>query len=197
MTSIANALKTLNHQDRQLNNVFLQGILEGFTDGILILTEQGEVLHANRQLHQIIEHLTPSDFELCRLNQEIWRIHQATIDLSDLCSDRPVIIESDIPTITLGTLQLQARQFQMVTFPSALVLVTIQDQRLQKRVPLSDVQQYGLTPREIEVWALRRANYSYAEIAAQLFISTNTVHKHVKNINIKLGATPQSRLKAS
>ncbi len=197
MTSIANALKTLNRQDQQLNNVFLQGILEGFTDGILILSGQGEVIHANRHMYQIVAHLTPSDFELCRLNQEIWRIHQATIDLGDLCADRPIIIESNMPTISLGILQIQARQFQLVTFPSALVLVTIQDQRLQKRVPLSDVQECGLTPREIEIWAFRQANYSYAEIAAQLFISINTVKKHLKNVYAKLGYSPQRRMQAS
>ena len=197
MTSIANALKTFKAQDRQFNHIFLQGVLEGFTDGILILTERGEILHANRQLNQIVENLAQSEFESRYLNQEIWRLHEATIDLSDLHNHRSIIIESELLTGSLGTLQLQARQFRLTLFPTPLVLVTIQDQRLQKRVFLSDVQQHGLTPREVEIWALRQANHSYADIAKELFISINTVKKHLKNVYAKLGCSPQRRMKAS
>jgi DNA-binding NarL/FixJ family response regulator len=43
-----------------------------------------------------------------------------------------------------------------------------------------------LTPREISVLTLLSRGYSYAEIASKLFISTNTVASHIKQIYRKL-----------
>jgi DNA-binding CsgD family transcriptional regulator len=48
-----------------------------------------------------------------------------------------------------------------------------------------DAKQYNLTPRETEVWYLKQTNYSYKQIAATLYISVNTVKKHMKNIYFK------------
>ncbi len=50
----------------------------------------------------------------------------------------------------------------------------------------ADVQKYGLTSREAAVWFFRQSNYSYKEIANKLFISVNTVKKHMKNIYAKI-----------
>ncbi|MUG91303.1 winged helix-turn-helix transcriptional regulator [Scytonema sp. UIC 10036] len=44
---------------------------------------------------------------------------------------------------------------------------------------------YGLTPREAEIWFLYRSRCSYKEIAERLYISVNTVKKHMKNIHSK------------
>lgn len=49
----------------------------------------------------------------------------------------------------------------------------------------ADVQKYGLTCREAEVWFLHRNKYSYKEIADKLFVTINTVKKHMKNIYAK------------
>ncbi|MCS6813016.1 MAG: LuxR C-terminal-related transcriptional regulator [Cyanobacteria bacterium] len=197
MTNIANTIKTVKAQNRQFNYAFLQGILEGFTYGILLLTERGEILYANWQLHQILDHLAEDEHEAHLFNQEIWRLHAATTKTSSIQTHYAVILESKLLTTSLGTLHLEARRSQLTLFPTPLVIVTIQNQRLQKRVSLKNVQQDGLTPRELEIWALRQANYSYAEIATELYISINTVKKHLKNIYAKLGCSLQHRMKAS
>lgn len=44
---------------------------------------------------------------------------------------------------------------------------------------------YNLTPREREVWVLRQANQSYEAIAQALYISVNTVKRHLKSIYAK------------
>lgn len=44
----------------------------------------------------------------------------------------------------------------------------------------------SLTPREIEILELLSEGYQYKEIAAELFISPNTVHNHLRNIYEKL-----------
>ncbi|MGA7937024.1 MAG: LuxR C-terminal-related transcriptional regulator [Kovacikia sp.] len=66
------------------------------------------------------------------------------------------------------------------------VLVTLED-RLQsiQNAAISEGQKYGLTPRETEVWLRHRANYSYKEIASELYITFNTVKKHMKSIYAK------------
>jgi DNA-binding CsgD family transcriptional regulator len=66
------------------------------------------------------------------------------------------------------------------------LLVTVED-RLQstQNAALTDVKKYGLTHREAQVWLLRQAKHSYKEIAAQLYITINTVKKHMKNIYAK------------
>jgi len=39
--------------------------------------------------------------------------------------------------------------------------------------------------RREDVWLLRRANHSYEEIAAKLYIAVNTVKRHLKSIHAK------------
>ena len=45
----------------------------------------------------------------------------------------------------------------------------------------------GLSPREIEVLRLIVDGRTNAEIAAELYLSERTVHRHVSNILTKLG----------
>jgi DNA-binding CsgD family transcriptional regulator len=48
-----------------------------------------------------------------------------------------------------------------------------------------EAQYFGLTPRESEVWDLRNQGRSRREIADHLYISIDTVKKHLANIQIK------------
>ncbi|NJR70496.1 MAG: SUMF1/EgtB/PvdO family nonheme iron enzyme [Synechococcales cyanobacterium CRU_2_2] len=57
----------------------------------------------------------------------------------------------------------------------------------------AEIQRYGLTHRESEVWQLHRQGYSYDEIAGQLYISRNTVKKHLKAIALKRGVAERSQ----
>lgn len=50
---------------------------------------------------------------------------------------------------------------------------------------MAEMNQYKLTPREGEIWLLRRLGHSYKEISGTLYISVNTVRKHLKNIYAK------------
>jgi DNA-binding CsgD family transcriptional regulator len=69
---------------------------------------------------------------------------------------------------------------------SPCVLVTLED-RLQsiQSTAIAEGHRYGLTPREAEVWLRYRASYSYKDIASELYISHNTVKKHMKSIHAK------------
>ena len=48
-----------------------------------------------------------------------------------------------------------------------------------------DAYRYHLTQRESEVWRLYLQGFSYQQVANQLFISRDTVSKHMKNVHSK------------
>jgi LuxR family maltose regulon positive regulatory protein len=58
-------------------------------------------------------------------------------------------------------------------------------------VPVAEMTAFlePLTDREMEVLEKIAAHYSTEEIAAEMFISVNTVRSHVRNILRKLSAT--------
>ena len=83
-------------------------------------------------------------------------------------------------------LRIRVRWFKFDLGSSPYLLVLLEDQiQSAQRLAISEVDLYGLTPREAEVWLLYRTNYTYKEIAAELYISINNVKKHMKNIRTK------------
>ena len=58
--------------------------------------------------------------------------------------------------------------------------------RLQE-IELVVAKRYGLTKRETEVWRLQRGGLSYQQIAKKLFISLNTVKRHLQSVHGKQG----------
>lgn len=64
----------------------------------------------------------------------------------------------------------------------------------QKKIEGTQINEYGITPREKEILALLAEGLSYKEIAAKIFISAKTISKHIYNIYEKLHV--HSRLEA-
>ena len=164
-------------------NLF-HGILEGFIDGILILTEVGEVLHANQSAKKICQQLPVGTNNL--IPEDIWRICESLIESKKLFPQEKIVLESEIHQNNGVHFRLRVRWFMIEQMSQECLLVTIEDKHQSLReIVSSDVHQYDLTPREAEVWLLYRANYSYKEIAEKLYITINTVKKHMKNIHAK------------
>lgn len=164
----------------------LQAVLEGFIDGILILTEQGECLHANHCARRIWEQLSSGNTPASAVPAEIWHVCESLIESRDLFPNQKMIIESEISKSESVAFRVRVRWLKLEQIKRPCLLVTLEDryQSIQRMVT-TDVHKYGLTPREAEVWLLYRANYSYKEIADELFITLNTVKKHMKNIHAK------------
>lgn len=161
-----------------------QGILEGFMDGILIITETGELLHANQSAQQIFQKLSIRDSH--SIPEEIWQVCQSLIESKTLFPGEKIVLESEITKANAVHFRLRVRWFKIEQISQECLLVTIEDKHQSLReIVSSDVHQYDLTPREAEVWLLYRANYSYKEIAEKLYITINTVKKHMKNIHAK------------
>jgi DNA-binding CsgD family transcriptional regulator len=66
------------------------------------------------------------------------------------------------------------------------LIVTLEDrQQTLHNLAIADTQKYDLTTREAEIWQMRLQGQSYQAIASELYITQNTVKKHVKNILAK------------
>ena len=163
------------------------GVLDRLIDGILILTEQGELIKANasanRICQQMVKDCSPSNSEV----QEIWPVCQSLIkSCLPVFKAKTVVIESEIPMGKLGGFRLRTQWLRLEETEPLYQVIIIEDcsQSLQNLVN-TQVHQYGLTPREAEVWLLSRTHHTYQEIAEKLYITQNTVKKHMKNIHAK------------
>lgn len=164
----------------------LQAVLEGFIDGVLILSEQGEWIHANDRARRICEQLTKGLTQPDRVPQEIWRACQSLISSLNLYPNKALTIEDEITTDQAASYRVRAQWLTLERFQHPCLLVTLED-RLQslRQAAIGEAQRYGLTPRELEVWLRYRAGYSYKAMATELYITHNTVKKHMKNIHAK------------
>ncbi len=155
----------------------MQAVIESFVDGIFILTTQGELIHANKRARYICQDQVPP---------EIRRICQSLNESRELFPNQNISIESEINTESKTKIRVRARWLQANESNNDYVIVTLEDRKqTNQSMAISEAKKYGLTERETQVWLLRRANYSYQEIADELYITINTVKKHLKNIYAK------------
>lgn len=164
----------------------VQEVFETLVDGILIVNNQGQVIYANTCAHRLCGSLmgqTPSPLD--RVPLTIWAICQRLVGRQPVLSPLADIIDDEIETE--GTqLRVRVRWMELPTLDDPHITVTLED-RCQSlhNVVMMEAHNYRLTKRETEVWALKRRDFPYKDIAAHLHISVDTVKKHVKNIHAK------------
>jgi RNA polymerase sigma factor (sigma-70 family) len=170
----------------QFNSLLLQGVLEGITDGILILSEQGKLIYHNYYAHCICQSLSQGKSVAHEVPEAIWQSCQALIDSRDLYFDQPVVIESEIALDPSSVYRVRVRWLTLEDSKRPYLAVLLEDRRqsLQNRA-LAEALLYNLTPRQAEVWLLRCAGFSYQQIAIELYITVNTVKRHLKEIHAK------------
>ncbi|MDJ0706590.1 MAG: LuxR C-terminal-related transcriptional regulator [Leptolyngbyaceae cyanobacterium MO_188.B28] len=180
------SLEELTYALEPSHNILVQAILASWSDGVLILTEQGKLIYANEMARQICDRLTPGDQFFDQVPEDIWQVCQALVLNLSQYPEAPVIVESEISINEASHLRIRARWFEFGRDDSPHFLVTLEGRgQFVQSLPISKVTLYGLTPREAEVWLFHCMNYTYKEIAAELYISINTVKKHMKNIRRK------------
>ncbi len=164
----------------------LQAVIESFVDGILIVTAQGELVHTNEYALRICRQLRQGAKQKRAVPEEIWRVCESLIESRELFPEQKIVIESEIDTDNTVQLRIRARWLQLDASNQMFLLVTLEDRnQTSQSMAIADAKKYGLTDREAEVWLLRRANLSYQQIADKLYITINTVKKHLKNIYAK------------
>lgn len=184
--SSSNQQLNVPHSQQAKHPYLLQAIVEGFVDGVLILTERGEWIHANKRARRICQQFSSDQLHHNSVPQPIWQICESLSDSRELFPDQKMIIEAEIDTNSGTIWRVRVRWLELDENNSPYLLVTIEDRNQSSHnTAIAEAKKYNLTPREAQVWSLRRANYSYKEIAAKLYITTNTVKKHLKNVYAK------------
>jgi len=165
---------------------FLQAVLESLIDGVLILTDQGEWIHANQCARQICHRLTEGMAQTDRVPQQIWHVCESLIGSLKLYPNKTIVIEDEIIADDAAHYRLRAQWVKLDATQRPCLLVTLED-RLQslRDVAIAESNRYRLTTREADVWLRHRTHHTYKEIATALYITQNTVKKHMKNIHAK------------
>ncbi|MDZ8222422.1 MAG: helix-turn-helix transcriptional regulator [Nostoc sp. CmiVER01] len=165
---------------------FLQEVIEGLEDGILILSQTGEIIHANASARRLCCQFNQGNFNQNFVPPVIWNFCESLFNSRYLFSDKLVILSDEIVLDKSNIFRIRVRLLDLEGFEVPCLLVTIENQyESVKNVALTEVKKFDLTPREAEIWLLYRSNYSYKEIATKLYITINTVKKHMKNIYTK------------
>ena len=63
-----------------------------------------------------------------------------------------------------------------------------------KKNKISVEKEFDLTNRELQLFYLLQQGYSYLEISEKIFISTNTIKTHARNIYSKLNVNSRNEL---
>ncbi|MEH2025361.1 helix-turn-helix transcriptional regulator [Nostoc sp.] len=172
------------HDSKRAN--FLQEVIEGLEDGILILNQTGEVVHANASAHRLCCQFNQGNFNQNFLPPVIWNVCESLLSNEYFFSDKLIILSDEILVDKSNVFRVRVRLLDLDGFEIPCLLVTIENQyESLKSLAITEVKKFDLTPREAEIWFLYRSNYSYKEIATKLYITINTVKKHMKNIHTK------------
>ncbi|ODH01977.1 helix-turn-helix transcriptional regulator [Nostoc sp. KVJ20] len=165
---------------------FLQEVIEGLEDGILILSQAGEVVHTNASAHRLCCQFNQDNCNDNFVPQVIWELCKSLLSSRHLFSDKLIILSDEIVLDKSNVFRVRVRLLDLDGFEVPCLLVTIENQyESLKSLAITEVKKFDLTPREAEIWFLYRNNYSYKEIATKLYITINTVKKHMKNIHTK------------
>jgi DNA-binding CsgD family transcriptional regulator len=164
----------------------MQAVIDSFVDGVLILTTQRQLIYANEYALDICRQLRQSTQKKNTVPDHIWCFCESMIESRKLFPSRNISIEIELDTNEQVKLRIRARWLHWDRSKQMFLLLTFEDcNQTSRSIAIADAKKYGLTEREAQVWILRRANCSYREIADRLYITINTVKKHLKNIYAK------------
>jgi len=159
-------------------NQTFSSILEGLLDAVLIADVQGALLYTNLSAQKICRQLNIANLQ----THAIWSI----CELLKSQIDRALILESDLMIVqTQYRVRVQWLNSIEEAQDTRLIVRFENQQHSMHCADIFDAQYFRLTPRESEVWDLRNQGRSRREIADQLYISIDTVKKHLANIQIK------------
>jgi DNA-binding CsgD family transcriptional regulator len=179
--------KRSNIKSNKLQTTFLQEVIEGMQDGILIVTETGKLVYANSNAYKICNQFQQSSQDNNTVPSVIWKICEFLINNRNL-ANKNIVITEEIFLNEFTSFRIRVRWINLDGIAQSCLSLIIENRyESVKNAALAEVKKYELTPREAEIWLLYRTNYSYKKIAEKLYITLNTVKKHMKNIHAKRG----------
>ena len=161
----------------------LNAVLEGFVDGILVLAEDGTCVHSNQKGRTLCRDLSDGTSSLPPCLQTMG---QHLLESRELYPEALLVLTQEFTSRSGAQIRARIQWLDFPATPTAYLLVSLENKtRSAQSSALLEAMQYNLTPRERAVWVLRRANRTYDEIAKELYITVNTVKRHLKSIYAK------------
>ncbi|MGD1866644.1 MAG: helix-turn-helix transcriptional regulator [Phormidesmis sp.] len=163
----------------------LRAVLGNLQDGFIIASQTGEIQQINLPAERICSSLCNSiEDDENQLPTEIWHVCQSALKNKDVLSFNKIGIDADIILPKIGPVRIRVQNISIGQASSLLIVLEDRQQSIRNKA-LSDAALYSLTERETEIWQMRLRGLAYKEISTALWISVDTVKKHVKNILAK------------
>ncbi|MEL6552261.1 MAG: helix-turn-helix transcriptional regulator [Cyanobacteria bacterium J06621_11] len=159
----------------------LKAVLGNLQDGFIIANPTGTIQQINQPAERICNLLSA---ETDQIPSEIWQVCRAALNRKDVLSFNKIGLDADIILPDVGTVRIRVQNINIADQPHLLIVLEDRQQTIRNKA-LSDATLYGLTDRETEIWQMRLRGDAYKEISTTLWISVDTVKKHVKNILAK------------
>ncbi|MEA5463414.1 helix-turn-helix transcriptional regulator [Leptothoe sp. PORK10 BA2] len=170
-------------------NSLLATALDHLVDGLLIVSASGRILKANTMAVHVCHGLVSSNHASCELSQvpkALWTLCQPIFKNMTSGIETHLGLEMDIVDAQQQPIRVRIQPLNLKAYQEHCLMLILEDrQQAHRRRAVADGKRYGLTPREVKVWELRLQNQSYEAIASKLYITENTVKKHVKSILAK------------
>ena len=180
--TLANITVRRNPPVQPEHHALFQTVIESLTDGVLILTKGGAQVYANHGARQLCAQLNASKAQPNGIPKAIEQVCQTLVRSRGTARHQAVIVEAEIKARDASRLWVQASWLESQgSAPYVLVMLKDCQQSLQN-LAITEAAHYQLTPREAQIWLLRRIGSTYQEIAKQLYISRETVKKHLQSI---------------
>lgn len=177
-------LQQPNNRECGCQKGFWHNVLDGLQDSILIFTEFGELIHANSNAYNIYRKVAQNRENAKTLLNFVHTLCKSLIEYS-LYEDK-LVVSDEIVLNSSEVFRVRVRWLNMDKYDFRYLLVTIENRYESiKNVAIAEAKKFDLTQRETEIWCLYRAHSTYKQISEQLYISLNTVKKHMKNIHAK------------
>lgn len=171
---------------------FVSAVLEGFAAGVLILAQDGTCLHHNHQGQRLCRRLCPATPPQGDIHAplpvppRVWAMGHHLIEGRAIFPDHALVLSQDLMDGDGQSIQVRVQWLDWPATEDSYLVVLLDDPtQTAEAMARIEALRYNLTPREREVWVLRQANQSYEAIAQALYISVNTVKRHLKSIYAK------------
>jgi DNA-binding CsgD family transcriptional regulator len=179
-------LEFTGQEQIDIRDPVVEEALTKLTHGILIITEGKHLLYANESACRILRQISQTRSSSDGIPREISYLCNSIADVPRQFPGQHWVMKTKICISSSITFSVTARYMRLDTLGKNCVVLELRDQyQLIQTIAMDEAQKYGLTDRETEIWLLQRANYTYKQIASELFIAPNTVKKHMQNIHLK------------
>ncbi|PSN15409.1 hypothetical protein C7293_07530 [filamentous cyanobacterium CCT1] len=167
------------------------------SQGLLLVSRLGHVIQSSpkaRELCQVLQagagFASPADRvewrDLWSLPTQIRTLCKSMIESREDFPNQRVQLHDEIDIEGQCCVHLTGDWVDWGEVEPTYLLISIENrQEVSAQRAAFDTYRYQLTARESDVWRLAMQGCSYSEIAAQLFISVNTVKRHMKSIHEK------------